>query len=264
VNVVRCFDDNNITHVENSIDPLRDLELIETELVLADLESLEKRLPNLEKKAKGDKELKEQLDLIQKVLPILQEGSPARKATIAKEEEKQFKMLQLLTSKPQIFVANVAEGDILTGNKYTQSVEQYAKSKEGAFAIISAKVEAEIAVLEGADEKKEFLETMGLSETGLDKIIKVAYAALDLQTFFTVGEKETKAWTFKKGSLAPQCAGIIHTDFEKGFIRAETIAYKDYIEFNGEEGVKLAGKLRVEGKDYATQDGDIYHFRFNV
>ena len=265
VNVVRCFDDDNITHVENSIDPVRDLELIETELVLADLESLEKRLPALEKKAKsGDKDLKEQVDLIKKVLPLLQEGKPARLVEISKSEEKQFKMLQLLTSKPEFFVCNVSENDVLTGNKYTKMVEEYAKKKNSVSTIISAKVESEIAVLEDVNEKKEFLESLGLSETGLDKIIKIAYNLLGLLTFFTVGPQETRAWTVKRGSYAPQCAGVIHTDFERGFIKAETIAYEDYLQFNGEEGCKLAGKLRIEGKEYIAKDGDVFHFRFNV
>lgn len=265
VNVVRCFDDENITHVENTIDSVRDLELIETELILADLESLEKRLPNLEKKAKnGDKELKEQVGLIKKILPLLQEGRPAIEYRPSKDEEKQYKMLQLLTSKPQFFVCNVNENDILTGNKYTNEVEEYAKKKGSISTIISAKVESEIAILENPEEKKEFIEALGLNETGLDKIIKIAYDYLGLLTFFTAGEMETRAWTVKKGSTAPQCAGVIHTDFERGFIRAETIAYKDYVENNGEEGTKLAGKLRVEGKEYVVQDGDIFHFRFNV
>ena len=265
VNVVRCFEDPNITHVENTIDPVRDLELIETELILADLESLEKRLPNLEKKAKsGDKELKEQVELIKKVLPLLQEGKPAREYKPTKDEEKQCKMLQLLTSKPEFFVCNVSEEDILTGNKYTKAVEDYVKQKGGVSTIISAKVESEIAILENKEEKQEFLEALGLKETGLDKIIKIAYNFLGLLTFFTAGEMETKAWTVKKGSCAPQCAGVIHTDFERGFIRAETIAYDDYIKYNGEDGCKNAGKLRIEGKDYVAQDGDIFHFRFNV
>lgn len=264
VNVVRCFEDENITHVENTIDPIRDLELIETELILADLESLEKRLPNLEKKAKsGDKELKEQVDLIKKILPLLQEGKPAREYRPTKDEEKQYRMLQLLTSKPEFFVCNVSEDDILNGNKYTKAVEEYAKQRGSVSTIISAKVESEIAVLESPEEKKEFLEALGLEETGLDKIIKIAYSFLGLLTFFTAGEMETKAWTVKKGSFAPQCAGVIHTDFEKGFIRAETIAYDDYIQYNGEDGCKNAGKLRIEGKEYVAQDGDIFHFRFN-
>ena len=222
-------------------------------------------MPNLEKKAKsGDKELKEQVELIKKVLPLLQDGKPAREYKPTKDEEKQYKMLQLLTSKPEFFVCNVSEEDILTGNKYTKAVEDYVKQKGGVSTIISAEVESEIAILESKKEKQEFLEALGLKETGLDKIIKIAYNFLGLLTFFTAGEMETKAWTVKKGSCAPQCAGVIHTDFERGFIRAETIAYDDYIKYNGEDGCKNAGKLRIEGKDYVAQDGDIFHFRFNV
>ncbi len=265
VNVVRCFEDENITHVENNIDPVRDLELIETELVLADLESLEKRLPNLEKKAKnGDKDLKEQVELIKKILPLLQEGQPAREYIPSKDEEKQYKMLQLLTSKPEFFVCNVNEEDIIDGNDYTKQVAEYAKKKNSVSTIISAKVESEIAILETQEDKQDFLEALGLEETGLDKIIKIAYDFLGLITFFTSGEVETRAWTAKKNSSAPQCAGVIHTDFERGFIKAETIAYNDYIEYNGEEGCKNAGKLRIEGKEYSVKDGDIFHFRFNV
>jgi len=265
VNVVRCFIDENITHVENTIDPIRDLEIIETELVLADLENLEKRLPNLEKKAKnGDKELVEQVNIIKKILPLLEAGKPAREYKPTKDEEKQYKMLQLLTSKPEFFVCNVSESDILSGNDLTKKVEEYAKSKGSIATIISAKVESEIAVLEDKNEKIEFLQALGLKETGLDKIIKIAYDFLGLATFFTAGEMESKAWTVKKGSFAPQCAGVIHTDFERGFIKAETISYEDYIKYNGEEGCKNAGRLRIEGKDYIMSDGDIFHFRFNV
>jgi GTP-binding protein YchF len=259
VNVVRCFEDENITHVENSIDPIRDLELIETELVLADMESIEKRLT---KKAKAGEE--KDFDLMKKILPLLQDGKPARNFKVEKDDEKAYKMLQLLTSKPEFFVCNVNEEDILNGNDFTKKVFDYAKTKNSTASIISAKVESEIAVLESADEKKEFLEALGLKETGLDKVIKVAYEFLGLMTFFTVGEMETRGWTVKKGSSAPQCAGVIHTDFEKGFIKAETISYDDYVKFNGEEGAKSNGKLRIEGKEYVAKDGDIFHFRFNV
>jgi len=263
-NVARCFEDKNITHVEATIDPIRDLELIETELILADMESLENRLPNLEKKAKnGDAELKKQVELIKRVLPILHEGKPARTLKVEKDSEKQFKMLQLLTAKPEFFVCNVSENDIASGNDFTKLVTEYAKSKNSIAVIISAQIESEIASLETKEERDEFLHSLGLNETGLDRVIKVAYEMLGLVTFFTAGVQETKAWTVNKGSLAPQCAGVIHSDFEKGFIRAETIAYEDYIKFGGEEGCKLAGKLRIEGKDYIVKDGDIFHFRFN-
>ncbi|MDR0369019.1 MAG: redox-regulated ATPase YchF [Candidatus Peribacteria bacterium] len=264
VNVVRCFEDSNITHVENGIDPVRDLELIETELILADLESIEKRIPNIEKKAKnGDKELSEQLTVINKVLPLLREGKPAREYKPSKDEERQYKLLQLLTSKPEIFVCNVGESDVVDGNGFTKKVMEYAEMKGSKATIISAKIESEIALLESKEEKQEFLETLGLKETGLDKIIKLAYSFLGLQTFFTAGDIETRAWTFKQGALAPQCAGVIHTDFEKGFIKAETISFDDYVKYNGEEGTKNAGRLRIEGKEYIAQDGDIFHFRFN-
>ncbi|GMO58935.1 MAG: redox-regulated ATPase YchF [Rickettsiales bacterium] len=256
VNVVRCFDDGNITHVENSVDPVRDLELIETELVLADLEGLEKRIT---KKIKDPKEEA----IIKKVLPILQAGNPARNLKVEKDEEKDFKMLQLLTSKPEFFVCNVNENDVINGNDYTKAVFEYAKTKNSEATIISAKIESEIAILETQAEKQEFLDTLGLKETGLDKIIKIAYKFLGLQTFFTAGDTETRGWTFKKGSVAPQCAGVIHTDFEKGFIKAETISYDDYVKYNGEEGCKNAGRLRIEGKEYVAQDGDVFHFRFN-
>ncbi|MDR3289785.1 MAG: redox-regulated ATPase YchF [Rickettsiales bacterium] len=256
VNVIRCFDDSNIIHVENSIDPIRDLELIEIELVLSDLENLEKRM------AKKIKDAKEE-SLVKAILPILQDGKPARTFKTDKENEKSFKMLQLLTAKPEFFVCNVNEEDVLIGNEYTKKVFEYAKTKNSEATIISAKIESEIAILETAEEKQEFLDTLGLKETGLDKIIKEAYKFLGLQTFFTAGETETRAWTFKKGDIAPQCAGVIHTDFEKGFIKAETISYDDYVKYNGEEGCKNAGRLRIEGKEYVAQDGDIFHFRFN-
>ena len=264
LNVVRAFDDENVTHVENSIDPLRDIELIQTELILADLESLEKRLFNTEKKAKSDKNLQKDVDLIKKTLEVLGKGEPAINTIITEDEEKSFKMLQLLTSKKQFFVCNVDENDIKSGNKYTKQVEEYA-SKNNAFVInICAKIEAELSEFEDEADKKDFLNTLGLEETGLNKIIRESYKLLDLITFFTIGPKEAHAWTLKGGLKAPKAAGVIHTDFEKGFIRAETIANEDYVNFKGEEGSKNAGKLRLEGKEYVVNDGDIFHFRFNV
>jgi GTP-binding protein YchF len=197
-------------------------------------------------------------------LPVLEEGKPARTVSVKDEEKKLFKQLSLLTSKPVFYVCNLAEDDVLSGNEFSRKVEEYAKA-EGAKAVnISAKIEAEIALLEGEAEKKEFLDTIGLKETGLDRIAKTGYELLNLVTYFTAGPKETRAWTIHKGDTAPQAAGVIHTDFEKGFIRAAVISYEDYVKFNGEEGVKNAGKLRVEGKDYIVQDGDVCHFRFNV
>ena len=261
--VLRCFEDDDITHVEGDVDPLRDAEIIETELILADLESLEKRKLGLVKKARGqDKEAKEALDLVEKILPMLSDGKPA---SIALEgvDKNLVKLLQLLTSKPIMYVCNVDEDSAATGNAFSEKVEAMATEKGASAVVISAAIEAEISELE-AEEKQEFLESLGLAETGLAKVIREGYKLLDRITFFTAGVKETRGWTVRKGSSAPQAAGEIHTDFEKGFIRAETIAYDDYIACDGEQGAKEAGKLRLEGKDYIVKDGDIFHFRFNV
>ncbi|MES2960835.1 MAG: redox-regulated ATPase YchF [Pseudomonadota bacterium] len=263
INVVRCFEDENITHVEGQVDPLRDIELIQLELIIADMESLEKRIPTLEKKARLDKEAAAQIEVAKKVLEVLKDGKAARLAKIKAEEEKIFKELQLITSKPQLFVCNLKEHE-LAGNKYSELVEKFGKENSYQVLKICAQIEAEVAGLETDEEKKEFLESVGLEETGLAQIIKSSYHLLNLITFFTVGPKECHAWTLKKDSSAPKAAGVIHTDFEKGFIRAETISYEDYVNLNGEEGAKTAGKLRLEGKDYITQDGDVFHFRFNV
>ena len=263
INVVRCFEDENITHVEGVVDPLRDIELIQLELIIADMESLEKRLPALEKKARLDKEIAAQVEVAKKVLEILRDGKAARLAQIKPDEEKIFKELQLITAKPQLFVCNLKEHE-LAGNKYSEIVENFGKQNSYQVLKICAQIEAEVAGLETAEEKKEFLDSVGLQETGLAQIIKSSYKLLNLITFFTVGPKECHAWTLKKGSSAPKAAGAIHTDFEKGFIRAETISYQDYVNLGGEEGAKNSGKLRLEGKDYITQDGDVFHFRFNV
>ncbi|HCR86325.1 MAG TPA: redox-regulated ATPase YchF [Alphaproteobacteria bacterium] len=264
VYVLRCFEDGEITHVEGSVDPIRDAEIIETELMIADLESLEKRIPNLEKKSKTDKEAKITFDLIQKILPLLKQGKPARFAEYTKDEEKYFRMLQLLTSKPAMYVSNMNEDEVVKGNEYSRKVDEYAKANNAQSTLICAKIEAEVAGLETEEEKKEFLQAVGLEETGLSKVIKTAYSLLGLSTFFTIGPKEAHAWTVKKNSFAPQAAGVIHTDFEKGFITAETIKTDDYIAYKGEVGCKTAGKVSINGKDYVVQDGDIYHFRFNV
>ena len=266
VYVLRCFEDGDVTHVEGSVDPMRDAEIIETELVLADLESLEKRLPNLEKKAKGgDKESKEQLEVIQAILPIVSEGKPARAYQPKDATEKRIvKLLQLITSKPVMYVANVDEGSAATGNSLSAKVEARAKSEGAQAVIISAKIESEVAALDSDEEKEMFLGELGLKETGLARVIRAAYALLDQITFFTIGPKEARAWNLSKGSTAPEAAGAIHTDFEKGFIRAETIAYDDYVAGKGEQGAKDAGKFRLEGKEYVTRDGDVFHFRFNV
>jgi GTP-binding protein YchF len=261
--VVRCFEDSDITHVEGKIAPLADIETIETELMLADLDSLEKRVDNLAKKAKGnDKEAKEQLDLVNRALVLLREGKPARFLDRKPEEERAFGMLGLLTSKPVLYVCNVEEASAAKGNKFSEAVER--AKEEGAVAVaISAKIESEIATL-SREERAEFLQTLELEEAGLDRLIRAGYQLLDLITYFTVGPKEARAWTIHRGTKAPAAAGVIHTDFEKGFIRAETIAYADYVALGGEAGARDAGKLRLEGKDYVVADGDVMHFRFNT
>ncbi len=262
--VARCFIDDDITHVEGKVDPLSDLETIETELMLADLESLEKRVANLEKRAKtGDKDSALTLKLVQLALTELNAGRPARKAVISAEDEKAWRMLQLLTSKPALYVSNVDEASAADGNEMSNLVAERAKRDGADHVAISAQIESEIALLDAA-ERVEFLETLGLSEPGLNKLIREAYHLLGLQTYFTVGPKEARAWQIHKGDTAPQAAGVIHTDFEKGFIRAETIAYEDYIKFKGEAGAREAGKFRQEGKEYVVHDGDVLNFRFNV
>ncbi len=262
--VARCFEDDDITHVEGRVDPISDLEIIETELMLADLESLEKRITNLDKRAKtGDKEAASTLRLVNLALEQLNNGRPARAATISEDDEKAWRMLQLLTSKPALYVCNVEEGSADKGNSHSDRVADRA-SRDGAKAVvISAQIESEIALLDET-ERGEFLETLGLEEPGLNRLIREAYKLLGLQTYFTVGPKEARAWTIPVGATAPQAAGVIHTDFEKGFIRAETIAYDDYIRLNGESGAREAGKMRAEGKEYVVHDGDVMNFRFNV
>ena len=264
VYVLRCFIDDDVTHVSGRVDPIADFEIVETELMLADLESLEKRRPNVEKKAKGqDKEAKALLPLIDKALDALREGKPARSVTVDAEDEKAWKGLQLLTSKPVLFVANVDEASAATGNELSQQVETVAK-EHGAIAVaISAKIEAELAQLDDS-EQAEYLESLGLEEPGLNRLIRAGYALLGLQTYFTVGPKEARAWTIHKGDTAPQAAGVIHTDFERGFIRAQTIALSDFIACKGEQGAKEAGKMRAEGKEYVVKDGDVLNFLFNV
>jgi ribosome-binding ATPase len=262
--VVRCFEDGDVTHVEGKIDPVADIETIETELMLADLDSLERRVDALEKKAKGnDKESKEALDLINRTLVLLREGKPARLVERKPEEERAFRMLGLLSSKPVVYVCNVDEPSAAGGNAFSRKVEERAKEEGAASVVISAKIESEIAVLPAA-ERVDYLAAVGLAEPGLDRLIRAGYALLDLVTFFTVGPKEARAWTVTHGSRAPQAAGTIHTDFERGFIRAETIAYNDYITLGGEAGAREAGKLRLEGKEYIVADGDVMHFRFNT
>src|ERR1700719_2268234 len=252
VHVVRCFEDTDVTHVEGRIDPVADIETVETELMLADLDSLERRVGGLSKKAKGgDKEPKEALDLIK----------PAPFTERKREEEKAFHMLGLLTSLPVLYVCNVEEASAANGNAYSRQVEERAKQEGAAAIVISAKIESEIAVL-SRDERTEYLAAVGLNEAGLDRLIRAGYSLLDLVTFFTAGPKEARAWTVTRGTKAPQAAGVIHSDFEHGFIRAETIAYDDYVACGGEAGTRDAGKMRLEGKDYVVLDGDVMHFRF--
>jgi GTP-binding protein YchF len=262
--VLRCFESASVTHVEGRIDPIADLETVETELMLADLEGLEKRVVNLEKKAKtGEKEAKALLDIVLRAKALLDDGKPARRLARTREEDALFKGLQLLTSLPVLFVCNVDEGHAAAGNAHSARVEARAKEEGAACVIICAQMEAELAALNG-DEQREYLAAHGLSEPGLAKLIYAGYDLLGLMTFFTAGPKEARAWTIPKGATAPQAAGVIHTDFEKGFIRAETIAYEDYVRLGGEQGAKDAGKMRLEGKDYIVREGDVMHFRFNA
>jgi GTP-binding protein YchF len=260
--VVRCFEDSDVTHVEGKIDPLADMEIIETELMLADLDSLERRLTTLDKKARGgDKEAKESLDLVNRALVLLREGKPARLVERKPEEEKLFVGLGLLTSKPVLYVCNVEEASADKGNAFSDKVMERARQEGAQAVVVSAKIESEIAVLP-PEEQKDYLDAIGLVEPGLNRVIRAGYELLGLVTFFTVGPKEARAWTITRGTRAPQAAGVIHTDFEKGFIRAETIAYDDYVAGKGEAGARDAGRLRLEGKDYVVADGDVLHFRF--
>ncbi|MGC6391758.1 MAG: redox-regulated ATPase YchF [Alphaproteobacteria bacterium] len=262
--VLRCFEDDDITHVENRIDPLADLETITTELMLADLESVEKRLVGLRKRANaGDKDAKAHVNVLDKILEVLQDGKPARSANLDADESKLAQGLGLLTTKPVLYVCNVSEDDAVSGNTMTQQVIDFASTENIPVVIISAAIEAEIAQLD-EEERNEFLSEMGLENPGLDRMIRAGYELLDLITYFTVGPKEARAWTIQKGTKAPQAAGVIHTDFEKGFIRAETTNCKDYLELGGETQAKEAGKTRLEGKEYIVQDGDIMLFRFNT
>jgi ribosome-binding ATPase len=263
--VLRCFEDGNVTHVEGSIDPIRDAETVETELLLADLDSIERRVTATQKKARGaDKEAIAQLAVMERALAALRDGKPARTITVAPEERALFKGLQLITAKPVLYVCNVEEASAADGNAESARVAAFAKAQGAAMVVISAAIEAEVAQLADDTEKREFLGSLGLAEPGLARVIRAGYRLLDLITFFTVGPKEAHAWTVAQGTKAPQAAGVIHTDFEKGFIRAETIAYADFVACGGEQGAKEAGKMRLEGAEYVIADGDILHFRFNV
>jgi GTP-binding protein YchF len=263
--VVRCFEDKEVSHVAGAIDPIADIETIETELMLADLDSLERRVDGLAKKAKGNdkesSEAKQTLELINRALVLLREGKPARMLERKPEEEKAFRMLSLLTALPVLYVCNVDEANAATGNALSAKVEERAKEEGAACVIISAKIEAEIAVLPG-EERSEYLAAIGLREPGLDRLIRAGYKLLNLITYFTAGPKEAAAWTISRGVRAPQAAAVIHSDFERGFIRAETISYDDYVTFGGENGAQEAGRMRLEGKSYVVADGDVMHFRF--
>ncbi len=266
IHVLRCFEDDNITHVDGTIDPIRDKEIIDTELQLKDLETIEGRLAKQQKAAAaGNKEAKIEVAVLEAYKAVLDQGKNARVVTFeTKDEQDAARNLFLLTAKPVLYVCNVSEAEAKSGNDFSRRIEQMA-AEEGAEAmVIAAKTEEDIAELESYEDKQMFLEELGLEESGVNRLIKKAYALLNLQTFITAGEMEVKAWTYRKGWKAPQCAGVIHTDFEKGFIRAEVIKYEDYIQYGSESAVREAGKLNVEGKDYVVQDGDIMHFRFNV
>ena len=265
IHVLRCFEDENVTHVEGDIEPIRDAETVETELMLADMESLEKRVNALEKRAKGDdKEAKQLLRLVQSTLELLRDGVPARKLEVSDDDKKAFGMLQLLTSKPVLYACNVEEESASDGNALSAKVAEMAAAQGATSVVVSAKIEEEVSQLADAEEKAEFLEALGLHEAGLDRVIRAGYSLLKLITFFTSGPKETRAWTVFDGALGPQAAGVIHTDFERGYIKAETIAYDNFVSLGGEQAVKDAGKMRQEGKTYQVKDGDIMLFRFNV
>lgn len=261
--VVRCFDDDNVIHVDGRVNPLSDIETINTELALADLEAVTKAINNVSKKAKGgDKDAKAMLDVFNKIEPLLADGKPARMANLDDDEKKLIKSYGLITLKPTMYIANVAE-DGFENNPYLDQVRDFAKQDDALVVALCNQIESEIAQLDEAD-KAEFLESMGMEEAGLDRVIRAGYELLNMQTYFTAGVKEVRAWTVKVGATAPEAAGVIHTDFERGFIRAEVIAFDDFIEYGGEKGAAAAGKSRLEGKTYIVQDGDVMHFRFNV
>jgi ribosome-binding ATPase len=263
IHVLRCFEDSDITHVEGSIDPLRDIEVVETELMLADLESLERRLVQAQKRARGgDKESVELVEVMEPLATALQEGKPARTA-IPLGEEEAVRRLQLLTSKPVLYVCNVEEASAATGNAFSERVRGWAATQGAPTIVVSAAIEAEVSQLAEAD-RKEFLDTLGLSQSGLDQVIRAGYDLLELVTYFTCGPKESRAWTITRGTRAPQAAGVIHKDFERGFIACETISYADFVAYRGEQGAREAGRLRIEGKTYVVRDGDVLLFRFNV
>ena len=267
IHVLRCFDDDNITHVDGSVNPVRDKEIIDYELQLKDLETVEARIAKTQKAAQtgGDKTAKMQYDVLRRIKEALDQGLPARSVRFETPDDIKFaRELFLLTSKPVLYVCNVDDASAVNGNKYVDAVREAIKNENAQLLIVAAQTESEIAELDTWEERQEFLNEIGLEESGVSRLIRAAYALLDLQTFFTAGSDEVRAWTFIRGSKAPKCAGIIHTDFEKGFIRAEVIKYDDYVSLGGEAPVRDAGRLSIEGKDYIVQDGDIMHFRFNV
>lgn len=266
IHVVRCFEDDNIIHVDGNINPVRDKEIIDTELQLKDIESIEKKIARNEKMAKqGDKELLRGLELLKELKTFIEQGKNARGFDVSKEDhEKHFADLFLLTMKPVIYVCNVDEKSVVTGNSFSASLKESVKGENAEILLISAAIESEIAVMESYDDRQLFLEDMGLTESGVARLIKSTYKLLNLATYFTAGVQEVRAWTITKGMLAPQAAGVIHSDFEKGFIRAEVIKYDDYIKYGSEAACRDNGKLAVQGKDYLVEDGDILHFRFNV
>lgn len=267
LHVLRCFDDDNITHVDGTVDPVRDKEIIDMELQLKDLETIESRITRVQKQAQtgGDKAAKVMYEVLQKYKEALEQGKSARTVSFeTKDEQKIAKELFLLTAKPVMYICNVDEKSAVTGNRYVDMVREAIKEENAELLVVAAKIESEIAEFETYEERQMFLNELGLNESGVSRLIRSAYALLNLETYFTAGPQEVRAWTYLKGSKAPQCAGVIHTDFEKGFIRAEVIKYEDYILYGSEAACKEAGKMNVEGKDYVTQDGDIMHFRFNV
>ena len=267
LHVLRCFDDDNVTHVDGTVNPVRDKEIIDTELQLKDLETIEARIQKVQKQAQtgGDKQAKVLYDVLLRYKEALEQGKSARTVQFeSKDEQRAAHDLFLLTSKPVLYVCNVDEASAVTGNQYVEQVREAIREEGADLLVVAAKIESEIAELETYDERQMFLEEIGLEESGVNRLIKAAYKLLNLETFITAGEMEVKAWTFHKGWKAPQCAGVIHTDFEKGFIRAEVIKYEDFLTYGSEAAVREAGKLNVEGKDYVVQDGDIMHFRFNV
>jgi GTP-binding protein YchF len=265
IHVLRCFDDQDVTHVDDTVDPLRDLTTIETELLLADLESVEKRILSLAKIARGgDGDAKTTLALLEKVVVLLRDGKPAKDLAVSGDDVQLLQRQQLLSTKPLLYACNVLEHEASQGNKYTELVSAYAAKQGVPMVIISAAIEAEVATLDSEEDRQSYLESMGLKETGLTQVVRQGYGLLKLLTYFTAGPKETRAWTITAGMKAPQAAGVIHSDFERGFICAEVTSYTDFVAYQGEAGAKAAGKLRLEGKEYIVQDGDVCHFRFNV